>query len=466
MKKVIAFLLILAIALGGLIYAHTAVSASQDDLVIYPTLELGDPTVLDGLTANLTFTCGNHLRWHAAHTFGGETAAEFVYDRTGTKDPIYYTRNGLTIGLSQGMSASTDGGFPVTNADYGRMIREVAYETSAGGSASKEFELADYVAYYRFDYDLFYEDAECYSTEGYDLTSWMLGDSGYTDYGAYSKLRAAFRFPVQPGNTAVITTGKDDAGRLSSISYDPKNSPELWVVSDVNADGIWFVPIFRDTDGQPLAYESPAGHGIYFIPWTRTDTVYYTNGNQIAVMTPDVDRAQLLVPLDEALNILHMQIDADAGTAWMLTREGDRYSLTALDLTAGRTLAVLELMTLPGEPVPGYFFLDAGYLLAVLGDRIALVDTAARTLLLTAPDTADQNFGAHFYNSDIGTLRFDGRTLILTDAVQYRDGAFWTAAWRQDELVYYGEYDCSLMGGNADWYYSYISPDTYPITLN
>ena len=62
MKKVIGFLLTLTIALGGLGFAHAAVYASQDDLAIYPTLELGDPTILHGLTANLTFTCGNHLR--------------------------------------------------------------------------------------------------------------------------------------------------------------------------------------------------------------------------------------------------------------------------------------------------------------------------------------------------------------------------------------------------------------------
>ncbi len=465
MKKVIGFLLTLTIALGGLGFAHAAVYASQDDLAIYPTLELGDPTILHGLTANLTFTCGNHLRWHTSHTFGGETATEFVYDRQGTQEPVYFTRNGLTIGLCQGMSASSDGGFPVTNAAYSRMIREVVAETPTGGSTSKEFVLSDYLDYYRIDYDLFYEDAERYSSEGFDLASQMLGDSHYTGHGAYSDLRAAFRFPVQPGNTAVITTGKDDAGRLSSLAYDPKNSPELHFISDVNADGIWFVPIFRDIDGDPLPYESPAGHGIYFIPWTQSDIIYYTKGTTMAVLTPDVDRAQRLVPLDEALNILHMQIDADAGEAWMLTREGDRYILTAFDLTTGRTLAVLELMTLPGESVHGYFFTDEGYLLAVLGKHIALVDTASRTLLLTAPDAADQTFGARSYNNDIGTIRFDGRTLILSDAAHYREGSFWTAAWRQDELVYYGEYDCSLMRGNDDWYYSSISAEAYPITL-
>ena len=117
----------------------------------------------------------------------------------------------------------------------------------------------------------------------------------------------------------------------------------------------------------------------------------------------------------------------------MLTREGDRYILTAFDLTTGRTLAVLELMTLPGESVHGYFFTDEGYLLAVLGKHIALVDTASRTLLLTAPDAADQTFGARSYNNDIGTIRFDGRTLILSDAAHYREGSFLTAAWRQDD---------------------------------
>ena len=62
MKKVIVFLLITAIALGGIGFAHALVTDSQDDLILYPTAQVGDPSVLEGLTASMTFACGDHLR--------------------------------------------------------------------------------------------------------------------------------------------------------------------------------------------------------------------------------------------------------------------------------------------------------------------------------------------------------------------------------------------------------------------
>ena len=37
-KKVLAFLLVLALALGGIGFAHAAVTASQDALLVFPTL--------------------------------------------------------------------------------------------------------------------------------------------------------------------------------------------------------------------------------------------------------------------------------------------------------------------------------------------------------------------------------------------------------------------------------------------
>ena len=54
MKKVIVFLLTVALALGGLGFAHAAVTASQDDLLVYPTVQVGDPAALEGLTASFT----------------------------------------------------------------------------------------------------------------------------------------------------------------------------------------------------------------------------------------------------------------------------------------------------------------------------------------------------------------------------------------------------------------------------
>ena len=86
MRKVLIFALTVAIALGGIGFAHAVVTDSQDELLVYPTSELGDPSALEGLTACVTLACGEHLRWYTDHTLGGETATHFVYDPKGIPD--------------------------------------------------------------------------------------------------------------------------------------------------------------------------------------------------------------------------------------------------------------------------------------------------------------------------------------------------------------------------------------------
>ena len=81
MKKIVVFLLILAIALGGMVWTHIAVTARQDDLTIYPTMEVGDPSVLEGRSVSLTIGCGEHLRWETDYPFGGEARTAFTYSR-------------------------------------------------------------------------------------------------------------------------------------------------------------------------------------------------------------------------------------------------------------------------------------------------------------------------------------------------------------------------------------------------
>ena len=96
---------------------------------------------------------------------------------------------------------------------------------------------------------------------------------------------------------------------------------------------------------------------------------------------------------------------------------------------------------------------------------MVLTDKAGETLLLTAPDVTDQRFGGVWFDPDGGDLRFDGETLILIDTAWYYEGTFWAAAWRQGELMYYGEYDCSLLQNRDNWYYSYVTAEEYPISL-
>ena len=73
MKKVIAFTLVILLALGGIVFAHAAVTAEQEQLTFYPTLEIGDPSVLNGVTVSTPMKCGSHLSWTPQHTFGGDS---------------------------------------------------------------------------------------------------------------------------------------------------------------------------------------------------------------------------------------------------------------------------------------------------------------------------------------------------------------------------------------------------------
>lgn len=466
-KKVLAFLLVLALALGGIGFAHAAVTANQEALRIYPNAELGDPTALEGLTASMTVTCGEHLRWCIEYPFGGEAVTEFVYDRKGTQPPQAGSGNHLDLWLSGGVSSSVSGGsFSPKSSDYGPLLAAVAAETPNSESKTMALTMKDYVNYYMPDYELRYEDEAQQCHQSASTHSFLDGEHWYEYSGCYVALMQAFRFPVQEDQIMSVTVQKDDVGRVVGIELYPENSPELHFLSDVTAEGIWFVPVFQTADGTPLPYESPQGHGIYFIPWMRNDRYLQTAG-QPQQVTPDVKNARLCFPLEETLQIEHMVIDAEAGTAQMLTLENGSYVLTTCDLESGTVKARLELLehdpaALDSNP---YFHREGDYLLHLIQGNVLLTDAAGETLYLTAPDVKDQRFSGAWFDPDSGFLRFDGETMILLDTSWYHEGTFWTAAWRQGELVYYGEYDCSLLQGRDSWYYSYITAEEYPISL-
>lgn len=468
MKKVLIFLLTLAVALGGIGFAHAAVTDSQDELVIYPARELGDRTVVEGLTASMTYTCGEHLRWYTDHTFGGGTETEFAYSRTGFGDTAAGLTPGMDVYLSGGVGTSITGGdLSLNGIAYSELFRTVANATAAGENKTMELEVADYVNYYFADYGLEYQDEVSVCDEEGCLHNYITGgDWSYPEgQDSHEALTEHFRFPTQPGDIFSVTIGKDSAGRINELDIWPEDGPELQFISDVNAHGIWFVPVFRDADGAPLAYESPAGHGVYYIPWSRTGTIHRYSDTDLEVITPDWEKLELVLPLDERLSIEHMEIDGETGECWMLTLEKSSYVLTAFDLNTGEELLRLDVLPHAGESHYGHFVRADNYLILTAEDHMALVDTESRTLLLTAPDAQDESYGANRYTPADGSLRFDGETLILVDTAFYRDAAFWAAAYRQGELVYYGEYECSLMRGNDDWYYSYITTEEYPIDL-
>lgn len=470
MRKVIAFVLVLAIALGGLIFAHAAVTDQQDELLVYAQEESGDITPLAGRTASVIIDCGQHLRWYTDFTFGADlTETRFEFTQAARE---YDTgrRASLDVYFTGGMGASVSGGdFTPSMTGYGALLRAVAAMTQAGESKTLNLRMADFVDYYAPDYDLTFDNGEMSCSQSMSLHGQLTEAGWYEDPEAYEAFFDGFRFPIQEDTIIAVTVGKNDAGQIVEIDLYPENGPTLYYESTVNDGGIYFVPIFQDETGNPLPFESPLGFGIYYVPWKITENIAnLADGNTRRVVTPDMEKLELLRSLDETLRIKEMEISADGSEAWILTLEEAGYVLTVYDLAAGTDTRV-EI--LPYDEAYGSdeaWFGHNGELLVVFAqDRMALVDMADQTLLLTAPldNSEDAPYNPQYWDPDTGYLEFDGEYLYLLDTVYNRDGLFWAAAFREGEQVYCGLYDCSILRGNDDWHYSAITAETNPITM-
>lgn len=460
MKKVIVFVLVVALALGGIGFAHAAVTAAQDDLVLYPTLEIGDMTALEGRTARITFTCGDHLIWKTDYPFGGEAVTEFTYDRAGIPEIPLWSQSELSAWLISSTSASTTGSFAIRSGGYGDMFRVAASKAENNGEFTMEVALSDYLSYYLPEFQLVYEGetGQCYCAV--DLMSLLGSREWYEDLTIYDSFNAAFRFPVQETDRAEIYVHKAGIS-VDGFSFNSVSTPELTIHSDVSAVGIWMIASFVDENGAPLPYESPAGHGIYFIPWKVVGQYQYTTTTKDN-LAPDFAHAELIFPLADDLIIQQLSIDSEAGLARILSAEGDSFVLTVYDLNARAVTARLEVLPRDaGNPGIVQFAEKNGYLLVTGQGNLALVDAGNYALLLTAPDVRDLGFCVGQFSSATGDLWFDGQTLILMDTGYYREDTLWAAAWKQDENICYGEYDCSLMRCNDHWYYDYITADRF-----
>lgn len=465
MKKVILFALILAIALGGIVCTHAAVTDAQDELIFYPITQTGDEGVLSGLTAAMTFRCGDHLRWQTEYPFGGEARTEFVYTRK-TVQPIDPSENRLDIFLSNGFSSSVSGGsFTLAGKPYSSLFQAVAQTVPAGGSKTADLELDQYMDFYSPEYELHYQDGQRYCDEQYSLYGDLVEESWHMDSGIYHHLMQLFRFPVQPEQTVSVTVGKNDAGQITELGLYLQTETKLQFCADMTEEGLWFIPVFQSEDGTPLPYEAPQGHGLYFAPWNTDGTVFTTTSGSRNGVTPNLDLLELKLALPQEDPVAHMVLNAEAGTLWMLTAGESTYDLLCYDLNTGALTAELPLFAVQDPDPYAHFVRDGDYLLVYAEEQLALVDAAAQTLLLTAPEGGGPSFTLSWYTPGRGSLHFDGEMLVLTDAMYYRDGAFWAAAWRQGEQLYYGEYDCSLMAGNDYWYYSHITLEKDPVTL-
>ncbi len=450
MKRLIALVQACLLAAGGIFAAHLLITDAQDEIRIYPAFEWGDGSLLRDRTLQLGFQSKQYLHWNTRYTFAdGAARTEFVYGLD-EEERGSDLRDEFDIYLGMNFAASTSHHFALLETDYGAMIREAAKGLGENGSQTVELKMKDYVSHYLPEVDIYYRDAERVCSIACSPHQLMDEDIWNPEVEAvYGALFEAFRFPVREEEVVEVSAHTSDIGLISSYEFNALMNTQLRFYGTSTAQGLYFLPVFQDEQGKPLAYESPAGHGLYFAPWKRAEeqTVWYGSDETkpLEVVVPDVAQAVLLTPIDPSLSIQNLRLDVEADRLWLLTRDEDSFDLQILTLSTGAVVA--QTAAIPRDPDTDYadFVLEEEYILVTSDDQLALLDQLGRPLL-TAPveRPGERYYIPAAFTPSQDALWFDGEHLILACRGETHSTAFWVCVYRQGKLLYHGEFDSSL----------------------
>lgn len=409
MKRCLIFILLLALCLGFLTGAYQTISGYGDDVTVTPEHVYGDPARVAGVVTELETQCDNHLLWATRHTAGdpGITETEFIFSQDNVNEFEWDWNDEFNFYISGGFGMSTSGGsIDVGSRGWGKVIRELAKDVPNGESLEKEILLEDYFEYYPMDYHVFIQTPMYYIDEYQDSTQALSYDSG-----SFDRWNQDFKFPVVPGDKGYVTLTKSQSGGIVEISVQIYDIGEAGFTTSIWDEGMYFVPGFRDYEGNPLTTgEYALGYGLYHIPFKVDGSVELHSETTQYAGVFDHDNMELIYPLDNDDLMVAMEAD-DQGVLHMILREDGLYRYCALDIESRTITHRIDLMEAGEELWCSYkFFLDQGLVYLHYEDQVALLEVGGEPSL---------EFLIEIPN---------GISLNLPDSVSYRDGTLYAAA--------------------------------------
>lgn len=360
-KKLILTAVLLAVSLGGLVWAVSTLTASQSKVEVYTEALAGDPSAAEGLQLTMSIAdLEDDLCWELCHRVGGNTETDFVFG--GPKQtPMMFARSGPRSLISTHMSLEDtvllweydEGSAPTVP----KLIRQVESRTEPGQTHRETFKLGDYFT----TYPLFFS---------------LLAGAPYwrETYGEGQELLTrAFPFPVLPEETFYVEIAKDRAGNrvdeqvdLSEISEETEGQPQdrfvdgPWgrglvdVVSCVpvgDCPWVYFVVDARDREGRRMDYSlTQGGYAVYRI--------------KPAVTEEDSWTLEAVLPLqDEEKPIRIRQLPW--GDVALILQRGRELEIIFLDGPSGRELQRLPLGQKAQDAYPSVELIPSGDALGV-----------------------------------------------------------------------------------------------------
>ena len=330
-KALIAFCLLVALAVGGIIAIHADVNEVRDQVVITEEVLYGDKSAAEGLTilAEAELNDGV-LNWNTTYTIGEEpkTHTDFEYVDHRRTRPVDYEPSGLMLSDARNYHSSdwtrSGDGSGLSGLDLAYW--ELMQDTPVGEEGERIIRVIDYYDYYPLQPEL--------ELPNYFMNYWFgeINQSVSLEQQenmeqVFQNLTDYWKIPVLPSETMSINLSRRDesgvggwgSGTGNGVRYD------MMAHTTVTDNACYFVMNNRATDDRIMDFSHvPGGYGIHMISYEYNPT---ESGTMV-----DPDSLHMVYPLDEESRVLWLDH----------TEENDRLLLATLEGNGDTVLRVIE----------------------------------------------------------------------------------------------------------------------------
>ncbi len=445
MKKVLCFLLVLFL-LGTSFLGVTAYSLiKESDNVIFTAVdEWGDRRVLQGISADMSFTMHEKLNWEVSFTPFEKTETEYVYD-------VFYNLKRNTSPYYFGISMPSLGLLQLKNTHpvLKQLVEDLRAEAlETGKRASAEVKFCDYYEYYPVNINFSLPGISIDWQNGFGLDEKgqyiFSGISPSRGQGVIDAFNEFFRIPVGESDVRAISILPNANGNFSYQS-DRENTFDFFFYS-VRTDSHIYLTFENEINtGHEWTRELvdtslvPGGYGIYSLPYTENDIRY--------------EELKTVYSIPRDATVESLSIDEERQELFLGLHENERYMLHVIDMATMTDKTVIELF--------GFSFTD--YSLTVKNDDffvflkndvdfnvVAINDEgkweSALTGTMPSESAADRGYFTH--RSRFG---FDGERLAVwtvedpnMEEIRILSVQPDVMVFTKDGLQYYCKWLCSL----------------------
>ena len=436
-KSIIIFALLVAAGICGMCYAHSTLSAAQDNVSFTVVEEYGDISAADSLTVSVMAHMDYHLLWETAHTFGQtpRRRTDFSFHASQLQWLPEFVSSPISLSIPIAVNANASGGnllgdgegsliFNTEFIGVYDMLQDVASRTQNGGQRTETLYLRDYFDYYPIyadiragEYDYLRQAAAQHIFQTSDEAE---VNEAFSDF---------FRFPVPEWRTITITISKDIAGNVVEIRTGRANagySHETGVVSEEDLVYIYAVGVITEhgiyftlsTEGISDFTGIPGGFGIYLLPAAK---IIGEPGTEY-LPTLDYKNIQTVYPLGDSTTVAELKfirslmLSEDSSCLNLITYEDGICFLTVIELESMAEKQKMPLFVDMGDTLLYIANFVDGLLYAALGDNRFMLaeknaDNTYRPVLAGARDYLLSIEDFLYWNEP--QIAWDGKRLAL-----------------------------------------------------